>query len=138
MNTMTASSTLDMKVKLSTLWIFVMFNYLYCDVFGLMDPVLLNQFLTGSIGEIKVTQNFLLGAAIMMEVPIAMVLLSRILDYKANRWANIFAGSFKTIVMIGSMFIGDAPTNYYLFFGTIEIAATISIVWYAWNWTNDE
>ena len=32
----------NMKVKLSTLWIFVMFNYLYADVMALMDPVLLN------------------------------------------------------------------------------------------------
>jgi hypothetical protein len=32
---------MDMKLKLSTLWIFATLNYLYCDVAGLMDPGLL-------------------------------------------------------------------------------------------------
>lgn len=115
-----------------------MFNYLYCDVFGLIDPVLLNQYLTGTIGDITIDENFLLGAAILMEIPIAMVLLSRLLDYRANRWANMIAGSIKTVVMIGSMFIGDGPTYYYLFFGIIEIATTTYIVWIAWKWPKEE
>ncbi len=132
------TTSMDMKVKLSTLWIFVMFNYLYCDVLGLMDPVLLNQILTGNLGFIEITEEFLLGGAILMEIPIAMVLLSRILNYRANRWANIIAGSIKTIVMIFTMFLGSGPTMYYLFFGIIEIVTTSLIVWYAWKWPNPE
>lgn len=129
---------MDIKVKLSTLWIFVMFNYLYCDVLGLMDPELLKQILTGNLGFVEITEEFLLGAAILMEIPIAMVLLSRILNYRANRWANIIAGSIKTIVMIFTMFLGEGPTMYYLFFGVIEIVTTSLIVWYAWKWTDPE
>ena len=33
----------DMRVKLSILWIFVMFNYLYADIVTLMDPVVLKE-----------------------------------------------------------------------------------------------
>ena len=135
---MNSSNMENTKIKLSTLWIFVMFNYLYCDLFGLMDPVLLNQFVVGSIGDMKITEDFLLSAAVLMEIPIAMVLLSRILEYKANRLANIIAGSIKTVVMIGSMFIGAEPTKYYLFYGVIEIVTTSYIVWYAWNWSEQE
>lgn len=121
---------------LSALWIFVTLNYLYCDVLGLMDPVLLNQYLAGEVNGMTVDQNFLLAGAILMEIPIAMVLLSLLLKYKVNRWANIIAGSIKTIVMILTMFVG--PTMYYIFFGTIEIATTIFIVWYAWNWSESK
>ena len=121
------------KVILSTLWVFATLNYLYCDVLGLMDSVLLNQYLTGEVEGMTIDQNFLLAAAILMEIPIAMVLLSLILKHKANRWANIIAGSIKTIAMILTMFVG--PTLYYLFFGTIEIATTIFVVGYAWNWS---
>ena len=128
---------MDKKVLLSTIWIFVMLNYLYCDVMTLMDPVMLKQFMTGDFGTIQMDENFLLGAAIMMEIPIAMVLLSRVLKYKANRLANIIAGSFKTILMIVTMFMG-MPSKYYLFFGSIEIVTTIVIVWLAWNWKNAE
>lgn len=128
----------DMKVKLSTLWIFVMFNYLYCDVVAIMDPELLKQFMTGTIGGIQITQGFLLGSAILMEIPISMVLLSQVLKHRSNRFANITAGAIMTIVQVSSLFFGSSPTNYYIFFSIIEIAATAFIVWYAWKWRNPE
>lgn len=126
----------DRKVILSTLWIFVMFNYTYCDILGLMDSSLLKQYLTGIVEGLEITENFLFAGAFLMEIPIAMILLSRILNYKANRWANIVAATIKTIAMILTMFVGT-PTLYYAFFGTIEIATTIFIIYYAWNWKED-
>lgn len=127
----------DRKVILSTLWIFVLFNYLYCDILSLMDSSLLKQYLTGTVDGLEITENFLFMGAILMEIPIAMVLLSRILNYKANRWANIAAATIKTIAMIMTMFVGT-PSSYYLFFGTIEIATTIVIIWYAWTWKKND
>lgn len=121
------------RVILSTLWIFVTLNYLYCDLVGLMDSVLLNQYIAGEVNGMEINQGFLLAGAVLMEIPIAMVILSLILSYKSNRWANIIAGLIKTIVMILTMFVGQ--TLYYVFFGTIEIATTIFIVFYAWNWS---
>ena len=133
----TFTETKDRKIILSTLWIFVTLNYLYCDVLGLMDSGLLKQYLTGNVNGLEINETFLLAGAILMEIPIAMVLLSRILTYRANRWANIIAGSIKTVIMILSMLAGK-PTLYYLFFGIIEIVCTTFIVWYAWKWKNHE
>lgn len=129
---------IDMKVKLSTLWIFAILNYLYCDILGLMDSQLLKQFITGNVGGLQVTQEFLLGASILMEIPIVMVLLSRILNYRANRWANIATGIIMTAVQFSSLFFGSPPTNYYFFFSIVEIASTSLIVWYAWGWPKQE
>ena len=134
MNTYQKTLT-DRKVILSTLWIFVTLNYLYCDVLGLMDSELLKQYLTGTVEGLELDQNFLFAGAILMEIPIAMVLLARILNYRANRWANIIAGFIKTIAMVSTMFVGQ-PTAYYLFFGIIEMATTSFIIWYAWKWKN--
>lgn len=125
--------TKDRKVILSTLWIFVTLNYLYCDVLSLMSADMLNSLLTGEVGGIKMNETTLLGAAVLMEIPIAMVLLSRVLKYKANRWANIIAGSINTVVMIGTLLMGGA-SYHYIFFATIEITTTLFIVWYAWTW----
>jgi len=136
-NKMTAKMK-DRKVILSTLWIFVTLNYLYCDVLGLMDPELLNQLITGDLGFVQITPGFLVGASILMEIPMVMVLLSRVLKYKVNRWANIIAGSLKTIVQFSSLFLGSGPTSYYAFFSIVEIATTSFIVWYAWKWPNPE
>jgi hypothetical protein len=127
----------DIKAILSTLWIFATLNYLYCDVLGFFDPATLQALITGNAGNIQITSEFLLGAAILMEIPIAMVLLSRVLKYGANRWANIIAGAIMTIVQISSLFFGMAPTNFYIFFSVIEVACTAFIIWYAWTW-NDQ
>lgn len=126
------------KARLSTLWIFALFNYLYCDVVGLMDPALLKQFMAGNVGGVQITQGFLLGAAILMEIPISMILLSRVLKDRANRWANVIAGIIMTVVQFSSLFFGSFPTIYYVFFSIIEMASTAFIVWYAWKWVKPE
>ena len=124
---------LDMKVKLSTLWIFASLSYLYCDVISLMDPELLRQYLAGNVNGLAFTPGFLLGAAILISIPISMVLLSRVLNYRANRWTNIAAGTVMTAVQTLTLFMGF-PAPYYLFLSILEIAATALIVGYAWKW----
>jgi hypothetical protein len=124
---------IDTSVLLSTLWIFVILNYLYCDLIGLMDANFLKGYLSGNINGMQITQGFLLGASILMEISIAMVLLSRILKYRANRFANIIAGTITTLVQTATLFIGPS-TMYYLFFSILEIATTASIIWIAWQW----
>jgi hypothetical protein len=128
----------ERKVILSTLWIFVTANYIFCDVVTLMNPEDLKQILTGTVGNVQMNQGFLLGAAIMMEIPFVMILLSRLLKYKANRWANIIAGSIMTLIQISSLFAGSALTLHYIFYSIIEIACTLFIVWYAWRWIESE
>jgi hypothetical protein len=124
----------DRKVILSTIWLVVLLNYLYCDIVSLMDPNMLAKFLTGDIGSFQMTQSFLLGASIIMQIPIALILLSRVLSYRANRLANILGGIIMTVVQFSSLFAGDFPTTYYIFFSIIEISGTIFIVGYAWTW----
>jgi len=119
--------------KLSTLWVVATLNYLYCDVVTLMDPNLLKGFLAGNIGGVQISQAFLLGAGVLVEIPIAMVLLSRILSARPNRWANIAAGATMTAVQLASLFV-KTPAPYYVFFSVIEIACTLATVWYAATW----
>jgi hypothetical protein len=68
-----------------------------------------------------------------MEIPIAMVLLSRMLKYRPNRWANVIAGAFMAVVQASTLFVGTT-TVYYVFFSAIEIACLLFIVWTAWRW----
>jgi hypothetical protein len=133
--TFPAGITMDMRSKLSILWLFATLNYLYCDVAGLMDRELLTGYLAGNVGGLEISQGFLLGAGILVEIPITMVLLSRVLKYRANRWANIAAGTMMTVVQLATLFLAGTPTIYYLFFSVIEIATTAFIVWSAWKWS---
>jgi len=129
----TAVGTADRGARLSLIWVFAILNYLYCDVLGLMDADSLRGYLAGDVNGIAVTQGFLLGAGVLMEIPIAMVLLSSVLPARGSRWANIVAGTIMTVVMVATLFMAGL-TVYYAFFGVIEIAATAFIVWYAWTW----
>jgi uncharacterized protein DUF6326 len=121
-----------MKSTLSTLWLFATVNYLYCDVVSLMDPNLLKQYLAGNVGGMSVTPGFLLAAGILVEIPMAMILLPRILGSRANRWANMGAGALMTVVQLATLFAGK-PALYYVFFSAIEIGTTAAIVWLAWK-----
>lgn len=133
MNTNKETAIMDMKVKLSTLWIFVMFNMVFADIVGFMNPGALEQIMTGAVG-LEITQELLLVFSILLEIPIAMILLSRILKYRANRWANIVAGVITILFVIG----GGSSYLSYIFFATIEVACMLLIIWYAWRWPNPE
>jgi hypothetical protein len=123
---------IDMRTVLSTIWIFAVLNYLYCDIVSLMDHNLLSQYLTGTVGGIELTPLFLLMAGILMEISIGMTLLSRILPARVNKWANLVAAAVTTLVQAATLLTPPAP--YYLFFSIIEIGATISIFVIALRW----
>ncbi|MEL6717395.1 MAG: DUF6326 family protein [Bacteroidota bacterium] len=71
---------------ISTLWVFVLFNMLLRD---------LHEFPTEGYVEkmmsLHLSEETMLFYAFIVEIPISMVLLSRILNNKANKWANIIA-----------------------------------------------
>ena len=119
----------DMKERLFTLWLFAMLTYTYGDVVTLMDPI--------KHGTMEMTAGFLLGGSIFMMIPISMVLLSRLLNYRANRVANLIAGSIMTVALILTLFAA-VPTIYYVFWTVIEVVTTALIVWFAWGWRNTQ
>lgn len=53
----------EMKVRLSTLWIFVLFNYVYADVLTIFDALFNNP----AAAPIEISQGFLFAAAVLME-----------------------------------------------------------------------
>jgi hypothetical protein len=88
-------------------------------------------------------QLALAGSAVLMEIPIAMILACRLLSFRANRLANIIAGSIVTLVNGFLTFIppliglGRPPAlPEYLFFATIETVCTSIIIWQAWTWSD--
>lgn len=121
----------DPKVLLSSLWIFLSVNYIYRDILTNMEPGAVQGFLAGNVGGVTITQGFLLIAALMMEIPFAMILLSRVLKGTAYRWANTIAAILMIVIEIGTMGIGTPPTLHYLFYSVIVIVCNLFIIWYA-------
>jgi len=121
---------LSMPARLSLLWIFIMFNMVLADILSFMYPGALKEVIAGNAGAIHITPGFLLVAAILTEIPIAMIVLSRVLEHRANRWANISAGVFTIAYVIG----GGSATPHYIFLAALEVACALLIVVSAWTW----
>ena len=137
----------DTKERLSVLWIFALLNYLYADVVALFAIA------GGDVGSPAGSRNSfeplppwaLMGSAVLMEIPIAMILACRLLPFRANRLANIIAGAIVTLINAFLTFVpplagwGRPPAfPEYLFFATIETVATSVIIWQAWTWSGGE
>lgn len=122
-----------LRFMLALLWLFVMLNYIYADIMTLMDASVLKEMLTGAVDGMEITPTFLFFGAILMEIPIAMVVLSLVLKKKVNRWVNISAGAIKSLAVFGTLFVG-VPTLYYSFFAVIEIITTLCIIYIAFKW----
>ena len=132
----------DTKERLSLLWIFALLNYLYADVvalFAIVDSPNLAD-------APHLPPWALLGSAVLMEIPIAMIVACRLLPFRANRLANIIAGAILTLV---NGFLTYVPPLFwpgtrtpalpeYLFFATIETVCTSVIIWRAWTWSGVE
>lgn len=82
----------------------------FADIVGFMNPGALEDIMTGATG-LEITQELLLVFSILLEIPIAMIFLSRVLKYRANRWANIIASVVTILFFIG----GGSTYLSYLF-----------------------
>ena len=127
---------INVKIKLSALWVAAMFCYLYADVLGLYESGVLEGMIAGEVEGVQITQVFLVASAIFMVPPIVMIFLSLTLKAKVNRLANIIVGIFYTGAIPISMFIAISAS--YIVYGSVEVVLTALIVWYAWKWPKQE
>lgn len=126
------------RTVVSSLWLFAILNYAYCDLLGLYWSEDLAALLGGELHGIQFTQGFLLGAAVLMTIPIGALLVSRIAPHRAARWSSLTAGVVMTVVQAASLTVGSAPTLHYIYFSIIEITTTATIAWYAaTRWRRD-
>jgi hypothetical protein len=127
----------DVKLKLSALWIALMFLYIYADILGFYTPETLVGLLSGEAGGVQITETFLIVMAIWMAVPSIMVLLSLTLEARANRWANLIVGVISAVVLVATFFAGQISLRY-AFHAAVEAVLIALIIWNAWKWPNAE
>jgi len=126
---------IHVKMKISALWVSVMFCYIYADYFGLYVPGALRAMLEGKMGPFgPTTQGILVGTSLMMAIPSVMIFLSVALKPNLNRWMNIILGVIYTVIILITMW----DWAFSIFWGIIEVVLTTLIVWYAWKWPKQE
>ncbi len=125
---------LDTKVLLSTLWIVVMLNMLKADILSLFIPGAAEEVAQTSASAGASIPQLMLVGAVMGNLAIAMIILSRVLKYGINRWVNIIVG----IVTIAYIWGGMASYPHYIFIATVETICLLLIIGFAWMWRNAE
>jgi lysylphosphatidylglycerol synthetase-like protein (DUF2156 family) len=132
----------DQRLTFVILWIFAVFNYVYGDI-GMIFSLIAHPDQMGRMGQMLTASGkenlYFLGGAVLMEIAFLTMLLSWLASYSVARWMNILAGILFTVVM-GTLLLAPVarghmpPLNYYSFCAVVEIIATVTIVWRAWNW----
>lgn len=121
----------DMRSRLSTLWIFVLFNMAFADIIGFVEPGSLEAMMAGDVG-FDITPALMVVISLVQAIPIAMIVVSRLMsNRRVNRWANIVAGALTLLYITGG---GDWEATSYIVFAAMEIVGLLSIIWFAWKW----
>ena len=133
MNEANIQSQVDRKVLISSLWIVVMFNMVFADILSFMIPGNLEEVLTGVVDGISMSGNLMFIAAVMLEIPIAMIVLTRVLGRKSNRILNIVAAVITILFVIG----GGSLALHYILLAGIEVICMLLIIRLAWTWKDN-
>lgn len=120
------------KLKLAALWASLMFCYVYADFFGLFVAGRLADMNAGIMEPLgRATPTVLLATSLMMTVPSLMVFGALAMPARLSRWVNaLLAGIYAGIIVL--TMVGAPP--FYLFFGTIEVLLSLTILFYAVKW----
>lgn len=122
----------DTKVLLSTLWIVVMLNMLKADILSLFIPGATEEVARTATSAGASIPQLMLGGAVMGQIGIAMIVLSRVLKDGLNRWINMIAA----IITMAYIWGGMASYPHYLFIAGVETFCLLLIIWFAWKWHN--
>jgi hypothetical protein len=127
----------DVKAKLSGLWVALMFFYVYADILLFYRQGHVAGLIAGKAGGMEITPAFVLSSAVVMAIPSVMVFLSLALKATVNRWANIGVGVAYLAVLGSTLFVGKITADS-LLSAVVEAVLIALIVWHAWKWPREE
>jgi Family of unknown function (DUF6326) len=120
------------RLKISALWIGMLFLFAYGDIFGFFQPGRLEEVGSGEISGIEITQVFLFAVSAYIAIASAMIFLTLVLRPPVARWTNIVLPILYIVSILASV-IGETWA-YFWFLSLAEIALLVLIIWHAWSW----
>ena len=123
----------EVRTRLSTLWTVVSLNMIGADVLSSYLPGKQEEVIDFAGGE-KNVKYYMLGGAIIYEIPISMIFLSRVVPVNAGRWVNTGSAAFCALTIVG----GGSTEPHYVFAASVEILALSYIVYTAFTMPDTE
>ena len=127
---------INVKLKISALWIAMLFVFAYGDIFGFQKPGVIEGIMEGKMWVFRISQVFLFLTSLYIVIPSIMVFLSLALKPRMNRSTNIAVAIFYIVTVLGSC-IGETWA-FYILGSIVETLLLGLIVWHAWNWPRAE
>lgn len=124
----------NVKIKLSALWVALMLLYTYADILGFYTPGTIENLIAGKAGNVQITSGFLVVMAIWMTVPSLMIFLCLVVKAGVNRWLNIVLGVLSLLVL-GLTFLAGEINLRYVIQAAVEAMLIGAIIWYALTWS---
>ncbi len=119
-----------MRRELSMLWTIVSLNTIAADVLSLYVPESKEEFANFADG--KESELMTMGA-VLYQIPISMILLCRVLPYRANRWTNIIASGLYTAAVVA----GGSTEPHYVICAAAEVLCMSAITWKSLRWKEE-
>ena len=80
---------IGVRIKISALWIAILFLFAYGDIFGFFREGQIEEVIAGEVSGIEITESFLFAVSVYIAIASVMVFLSLVLRSRVNRWTNI-------------------------------------------------
>ena len=125
---------INVKLKISALWVAVMFCYVYGDYIQIYVPGILADAM--AVKVTAETQLEFFAVALLMAMPSVMIFFTLVVQPKINRWLNIILSTLYIVILIATNL--TETWVFYLFLTTIEVLISLAIIWYAWKWPKAE
>jgi hypothetical protein len=119
---------IEIKIKLSAIWVVVMMIYFLGDVIRITSGDAAK-----AMTKMNFSQSVWLGIAALMLIPILMVFLNLVLPQSVSRWANIIVAVF--FFLFNLVGLPTYPSMYDKFLLVVSLVFNGVTVWYAWNWS---
>lgn len=136
---MTFPATLSSRTAgpqlLSTIWISVLLSMLFRDVHEYLREGFIAELAnSGTVNGGEVSGTTLLVSGIVLQLPLAMVVLARVLPRRTNRLANIMVAAIMAMGVAGT-WPKDADD---IIFGIFQLASLAFIAVISYRWSNDD
>ncbi|MEO1435964.1 MAG: DUF6326 family protein [Bacteroidota bacterium] len=112
------------QTLISTLWIAILLTLFLRDLHEFLNPSFLEQLM-----EIQLSEANILLFGMFGQVPILMVVLSRILNNSVNKWTNSFAALITALGILYTLPDGQLDDYFFALVNAIGLVAVLVIVW---------
>ena len=127
-------SPVNVRVKISALWMSMLFVFAYVDLFSLYRPDFRADVEAGEVGGFAVNQTLLVATTAYVVIPSLMVLCVLVLRPRLNRILNIALAIVYAVSIVATTI---CEWTYYVLGSFIEATLLAAVVFYAWTWPKE-